>query len=54
VLTFLVAPFYVGPLYVVFHTITLPTTLSRSRLRLYESDPINSEIIQRLMYFLNI
>jgi hypothetical protein len=54
VLTFLVAPFYVGPLYVVFHTITLPTTLARSRLRLYEADPINSEIIQRLMYFLNI
>ncbi len=54
VLTFLVAPFYVSPLYIIFHTITLPTLLAGFQLRLYEPDPINSEVIQRLINFLNI
>ncbi len=54
VLTFSVSPFYVGPLYIIFRTITLPAILSKCELRLYESDPANSEVIQRLVYILNV
>ena len=53
-LNFLIDPFFLIPFYVIFHMLTLPFELAGYRLNLYESDPVNSEVIQRLIYILNV
>jgi len=45
---------FVSPFYVIYKMLTLPPLLSNFRLNLYESDPVNSEVIQQLVYILNI
>jgi hypothetical protein len=47
-------PFFVIPFYFIFHMLTLPFQLAGYRLNLYESDPANSEVIQRLISMLNV
>jgi len=51
---FSVAQFLAIPFYVIFYMLILPSQLTRYHLNLYESDPANSEIIQRLIYILNV
>lgn len=41
-------------LYVIVIMLTFPIELANYKLHIYESDPANSEVIQRLIYFLNI
>ncbi len=53
-LNWLIGPFFVIPLYVIFRMLTFPFELASYRLNLYESDPANSEVIQRLVYILNV
>ena len=53
-LGFSVGLFYVIPIYVIFYMLTLPSQLAGYRLNLYESDPANSEVLQRLIYILNV
>jgi len=41
-------------IYFILYILTLPSELADYQLDLYESDPANSEVIQRLVYLLNI
>ena len=52
--TMSVIPFFVIPLLVISHMLTLPSQLASYHLNLYESDPANSEVIQRLINILNV
>ena len=51
--TFSVMPFFAIPLFVIVYMLTLPGQLAGYRLKLYESDPANSEVIQGLINVLN-
>jgi hypothetical protein len=50
----LLIPLFVSPLYAIYKMLTLPPLLSGYKLNLYESDPVNSEVIQHLVNILNI
>ncbi len=41
-------------LYPIFRMLTFPIELATYQLELYESDPANSEVVQRLVYILNV
>jgi len=41
-------------LYIILRTLTLPIKLADCQLNIYESDPANSEVVQRLIYVLNV
>jgi len=41
-------------LYVILRMLTFPIELANYQLYIYESDPANSEVIQRLIYILNV
>lgn len=53
VIDFSVGFLFAIPFWVIFKVLTLPNALSGCRLRLYESNPANSEVIQRLLDVLN-
>ncbi len=53
VITFSVGLFYLSPLYIIFYIFLLPPQLAQYHLNTYESDPVNSEVIQRLISILN-
>ena len=53
-ITFFTGPFLIAPLHVIVHMLRFPPLLTEFHLDLYHSDPANSEVIQHLIYILNV
>jgi hypothetical protein len=48
-----IGPFWIGAVYIIFRMLTLLPQIATYQLKLYDLDPVNSEVIQRLTFTIN-
>jgi hypothetical protein len=54
ILAGLISILFVAPIFIILYMLTLPVQISGFHLTLYETDPVNSEVIQQLIRIFNL